>query len=223
MVKLFQDESGDCSFSSDSCYKYLLITIISIDSSNVSKIKNCLKREFAFFINNGWNKRKELKANSLNRDRRFGRTAVSSVLNTLITIPSLEINYIVINKEMITNQSFRQAPYGTAYNYFTGILLSDIVFRDGFNDAYLIYDKRNKESHKNQHFQEYIETKIFGTALENNINVSFSLEGGESHKHYGLLAADYFSWAIFRKFEHNDDFFFELFKDKLGCRREWYI
>lgn len=223
MKRLFQDESGDCSFSQSSCYKHFLITILSINPQELNKVKNRLKRKFASFVNRGWDKTQEFKAYKLNRYKRLGEEAVSSVLNTLATIPSLEINYIVINKENITNLSFRQAPYGTAYNYFTGVLLSEIVFQDGLNDIYLVYDKRNKESHQNKHFQEYLETKIFGIALENDTNVNFSIAGDDSHKQYGLLAVDYFSWALFRKFEYQDDRFFKLFEDKLRRRREWYI
>ena len=223
MKRLFQDESGDCSFSNKSRHKHFLITILSIDPPFLNKVKNRLKGKFAHFIKKGWDKTQEVKAFKLNKYRKFGRDAVSSVLNTLITIPSLEINYIIVNKENITNQSFRNAPYGTAYNYFTGVLLSEIVFQDGFNNVYLVYDKRNKESHQNKHFQEYLKTKIFGIALENNTNVSLSIAGDDSHQQYGLLAVDYFSWAIFRKFEYQDDFFFKLFEGKLRRRREWYI
>lgn len=223
MILLFQDESGDCSFSQNSCYRHFVITFLSIDPTQLNKLKRRLKRKFKSFIKKGWNKSEEFKASSLNRDVRFGKSAVSSVLNNLVIIPSLEISYIAINKEKITNQSFRQAPYGPAYNYFTGLLLSEMMFCDGMSDIHLVYDKRNKETHTNKHYREYLETIIFGKALENNANVNLHIEGGESHKFYGLLAVDYFSWALFRKFEYKDDSFFNLFKKKLKRRREWYI
>ena len=223
MIRLFQDESGDCSFSPNSHCKHFVITVLSIKPSNLNKLKNRLKRKFASFIKMGWDKTMECKAFNLNKDVRFGAKAVSSVIDTLVTIPSLEINYIVINKTKITNQSFRGAPYGTAYNYFTGVLLSETVFIDGLNNVYLIYDKRNKETHKNKHFREYLETKILGTALENNTNVNLLIEGYESHQCYGLLAADYFSWAVFRRFEYKDNRFYQMFEKRLRRRREWYI
>ena len=223
MKRLFLDESGDCSFSQESTCKHFVIAIVSIDPQHSNKIKNRLKRKFASFIKKGWNKDKELKAYSLCRYRRFGRNAVASILQTLITIPSLEINYIAVNKNKITNQSFRQAPYGTAYNYFSGTLLSEMMFQDGLHDISLIYDMRNKETHENKHFREYLETKIVGKAFENDTNVNILIKGGLSHQHYGLLAVDYFSWAIFRKFEHKDNSFFHLFERKVRRKREWYI
>ncbi len=223
MKRLFLDESGDCSFSQNSCYKYFVITILSIDPPEVHKIKNRLRRKFASFIKMGWDKNEEFKAFNLYRNRKFGRKAMFDILATLATIPSLQISYIAINKKEIKNQSFRQASYGTAYNYFTGILLSEMIFQDGLNDIHLIYDRRNKESHKNKHFQEYLETKIFGTALEKGTSVNFLIEGDDSHNRYGLLAVDFFSWAIFRKFEYKDNHFFKLFESKLKRKREWYI
>lgn len=223
MKRLFLDESGDCSFSPKTRCNHFVMAILSVDDSHLYKVKNRLKRKFARFIRNGWDKTIEPKAFNLNRNSKFGNAAVSSVIETLVTIPSLKINYIVVNKAGITNQSFRQSPYGTVYNYFTGILLSEIMFLDGLTDVHLIYDQRNKESHKNRHFDEYVKTKIYGTALEKNVNVNFHIEAGESSSVYGLLAVDYFSWAIFRKFEYNDCRFFDLFKSRLGRRREWYL
>jgi len=82
---------------------------------------------------------------------------------------------------------------------------------------------KNKETHENKHFREYLETKVAGTALERGIDVNLTIQGLNSKESYGLLAVDYFSWSIFRKFEYNDNRFFELFKHKLKRRREWYI
>jgi len=222
MKRLFLDESGECSFSTNSNYTHFLITILSIDSQNLRLIKKLLKRRIATLINNGWNKNIEPKASSLYRDPRF-RKFIPTILTTLANISSLEISYIVVNKDKITNQSFRNSAYGISYNFFTGILLSDLVFKDGFNDLYLIYDRRNKETHKNLHFQEYLETIIIGKALTQNTSVTISAEGLDSDQCYGLLAVDYFSWAIFRKFEKNDASFFNLFLQKLKRRKEWYI
>ena len=87
----------------------------------------------------------------------------------------------------------------------------------------IIYDPRNKETHQKKHFREYLETRILGNALENEVDISLSITSEDSSKCYGLLAVDYFSWSIFRKFEYGDDSYFSLIQDKLKRRREWYI
>lgn len=223
MKHLFLDESGECSFSKKSYHKHFLITILSVDTSEVYKIKNHLRRKTASFIKRGWDKSKEIKAFDIYKYKKFGEKAILDVISSLIKINSLEISYIVINKEKIENLSFRKASYGIGYNYFTGVLLSELIFDEGYYDVCLIFDKRNKESHQNKYFKEYLETKIFGKALEKEINVEFRLEGLDSKDVYGLKAVDFFSWSVFRKFEYSDNRFFNLIFKKLKKRREWYV
>ncbi len=222
-MNLFLDESGECSFSAKSAYTHFLITIVSIDPSKLNKLKNSIKRQNARIIKNGWDKTREIKAYELYKNKKFGPSAIYKMLKTLTKIESLEVSYIVVNKEKITNESFRKASYGIGYNYFTGVLVSELIFEDAFHKVHLIYDKKNKETHENKHFREYLETKIFGNALEKDISVDLLIEGHDSHNCYGLTAVDYFCWSIFRKFEHGDVTFFKLFTDKLKRRREWYI
>lgn len=221
MKHLFLDESGECSFSRTSDYKHFLITILSVDTSEVNKIKDYLRRKTASFIKKGWDKSKEIKADKIYN--KFGEKGITDVILSLIKINSLEISYIIVNKDKINNLSFRNASYGIPYNYFIGILLSELIFCDEFYDVYLIFDNRNKEAHQNKHFTEYLETNIFGKAMEKEINIDFCLKGLDSKDVYGLKAVDFFSWSVFRKFEHSDNRFFNLIFKKLKRRREWYI
>lgn len=220
---LFLDESGECSFSHTSTFRHFLITIVSVDDCQASRIKSRLRRKFAALVRSGWKKTKEVKAADLFRDSRFAAAAVADVLEDLTTICSLEISYIVVNKERISHQPFRKAPYGIGYNYFTGVLLCELIFDDDFRNIRLNYDIRNKETHKNKHFKQHLETKIIGTALEKDTPIELSIHGFDSSCCYGLSAADFFSWAIFRKFEHADESFYNLFAHRLKRRREWYL
>ncbi len=223
MLQLFQDESGECSFSSESIYEHFLITILSIDPSQVFKLKNRLKRKYSIYIKKGWDKNREFKAFDLFKDKRFGYQVIVDILNTITSIDTLQISYLVIKKDNIKNKSFRDAPYGTAYNYFSGVLLSELVFMDNLPDIQLTFDKRNKETHPNKHFREYLETKIYGIALEKDADVGITIQGADSQQSYGLQAVDYCSWSIFRKFESNDARFYNLLLNKFLRRREWYI
>ena len=223
MLHLFLDESGECSFSPNSRYKYFLITIISIDDSEYSTLKNRLKRQFSYFIRQGWNRTKEIKASELYKDRRFGASTVLRVLNAIMQLNTLKISYLVVNKNNITHQPFRGAPYGIGYNYFTGVLLSELVFQDNISYFQLTYDERNKETHPNKRFVEYLQTKIYGSALELNSDVAFTLIKGKSQEVYGLMAVDFICWSLFRKFEYSDNSFFNVFKRNILRRREWYI
>jgi hypothetical protein len=194
-----------------------------IDDSEFTILKGKLKRQFAYFIRNGWDKTKEIKASELYKDIRFGASAVFRVLNALMQLNSIKISYLVVNKNNIKHQAFRDAPYGIGYNYFTGVLLSELVFQDNICDFQLTYDEKNKETHPNRRFVEYLQTKIYGSAFELDRNVAFTLKRGRSHESYGLRAADFICWSIFRKFEYSDNRFFDVFSQKILRRREWYI
>ncbi len=222
MLHLFLDESGECSFSQSSRYKHFLITIIAIDDSELTTLKDKLKRQFAYFIRNGWDKTKEIKASELYKNRRFGASAVFRVLNALKQLNSIKISYLVINKNNIKHQAFRDAPYGIGYNYFTGVLLSELVFQDNICDFQLTYDEKSKETHTNKRFEEYLQTEIYGSALEFDTNVAFTLRRGKSHEVYGLRAVDFICWSIFRKFEYSDTRFFNVFSQNILRGREWY-
>lgn len=221
--RLYLDESGDLSFSARSICTHFVISILSVDPAHMNTVTKRLKRQYAKFRRKGWPKGQEFKAASLFNRKGFETQAIRNLLKQLTPIPSLEISYIVVNKSKLTNQSFRSASYGAAYNYFTGVLLSELMFLDGLSNVHLIVDQRNKETHKRKHFQEYLQTTICGKALEKKVDVTLDIQEMESHKCHGLLAVDYFSWAIFRKFEHGDTRFFNMFKANLKRRREWYI
>ena len=120
-----------------------------------------MRKWIASLIQDGWPKGKEPKAFEVMKDLRYGKAEMCKIIGMLTAIPSLEISYLVVNKPMITNNSFRNAPYGTAYNYFTGVLLSELVFQDKFLDVKMTYDRRNKETHNNKHFREYLNTRAF--------------------------------------------------------------
>ena len=219
-TKLFLDESGECSFSAKSAYKHFSLTVLSIPSNRYQDLKNCFKRQTRKLIASGWDKGREPKAATVYRNRRFGAPAVKTILESLTRIDGLRVSYLVVNKEAITHRPFRDAEYGIQYNYFSGVLLSEMVLQDGIHSGHLTYDARNKETNANMPFCEYIRTKIIGKAFEADAEVRFDLKSDESHICHGLAAVDYFSWAVFRKFEYGDLSYVEIFERKLLRRRE---
>ncbi len=225
MLNLYLDESGEGCFEATSIYKHLLITVIYTNEFEGQKIKSKLKSCFAdTFYNQGWQKIKEIKAATVFNDRKFGVNAINNVLNCLIKINSLKINYIAINKEGIKSESLKKAPYGIVYNYFSGLLMEKLIFEKKLYSTNLIFDRRNKETHENKPFKEYLKTHILGVALEKHIDpISFLLTPDDSQNSFGLKAVDFCSWAIFRKYEYKDERFYAIIKDKIDIISDWYI
>lgn len=220
---LFLDESGDCSCGASSKSRHFCLTILSIAEQDTKAIKARFRTRVKKLVRAGWDKSKEVKAHSLHRDPQFGAKAALGMLEYLAGIDSLRISYLVVNKNKITSQSLRDAEYGIRYNYFSGALLSELVFEDGLSSIYLTYDLRNKETHQGRKFKEYLKTKLLEESVKRDAAVEFDAVGCESNQCYGLLAVDFFSWALFRRFEYDDSRFARKFEGKVLRRREWYI
>jgi hypothetical protein len=220
LFHLFLDESGECSFSEKTGYKYFLIVILSVEDSEIKRLKTISKRFSADMIKTGWKKETEIKAVNLSKNKKFGEKYTTKYLNAVSVLDTLKIGYIAVNKNNITNLSFRNSPYGVGYNYFTGLLLSELMFTYQMNNIHLIYDERNKESHPNQIFQQYLQTKILGMAFENDAIVNAEFVGANSSKVYGLMAVDFFCWGIYRLLTTGENRYVNIFKDKIIYKKE---
>lgn len=180
----------------------------------------------------GWPKDTEIKANIMHslkwnkkipikiRKAMNGDEFIKEFLLSLKRSCRPRIDYIVVNKDGLRDESFRNAPYGIAYNFFAGKILVPIILE--FKDCYLTVDKRNKEIHTQRHFDGYIETKARGSALEKGISIKLTIDHAESQTNYGLQAVDFLSWSIYRKIENNDSRFFKIFEDLIKIKEEWY-
>ena len=109
------------------------------------------------------------------------------------------------------------------YNYFAGVLLCGLIQKLQIDDIDLVYDLRNKESHSEKHFTDYLHAKILGQAFETQTSMSLRIAGRESHMDRGLGAADFFCWSVFRQFEHADRQFMNDFRGKVAFKKGWYL
>lgn len=224
MHHLFLDESGELGWHQNSS-KYFVIAILSTDTPK--KLGNSLKKEKAKLYNLGWPKDLEIKGSTLygsNREPRIPAAISDKRFEYLESIISRVLDaacvphYCVVRKSRIT-QNLRNAPYGIAYNYFSGKLLCR-VYKDRFNGPItLIVDRRSKETHGNLPFDGYIQTHII-TECEHTH--AFHIRHEESHVFPGLQAVDFVSWGLFRHYEHGDNRFYKLITSKIGICDNWY-
>ena len=224
MHHLFLDESGELGWHQNSS-KHFIIAVISTDEPKA--LGRTLAREKAKLINAGWPKNIEIKGSTLygcNNDPRIPRDIASNRLVHLETIIdkiigcSCVAHYSVVNKARIT-QNLRNAPYGIAYNYFSGKLLCRIYENRFSRDLTLTVDRRSKETHGHLPFDGYIQTQIIGEC--GHIH-AFTIKHEESHDVLGLQAVDFLSWGLFRHYEHGDSQFRTLIKPKVGICDNWY-
>ena len=90
-----------------------------------------------------------------------------------------------------------------------------------YHNIKLVFDPRNKETHNKRPFKQYLETEIFGTGVEIDLPITMKIDSYDSNVCYGLQAADFCSWAIFRKYETGDSKYFDIIAEKIKFGLEW--
>jgi len=232
MYLTFMDESGDISFSNQSQSKYFSITCLTIDEAIKNKLKNTIKKKRAKLYKLGWPKKTEIKANilhGLNRNRRLrkklnvsieGDEFIKEILTSVKNSCHPRIDCITINKDKIKDESFRNAEYGIAYNYFAGKLLCPLIME--LQNCELTVDRRSKETHPKKHFNDYLKTQVIGEAFERSIKTTLNIHHLESHKNLGLQVVDFFSWGLYRHIAYRDSQFYDIFKELICGFQRWY-
>ena len=99
------------------------------------------------------------------------------------------------------------------YNYIVNILLDRIMSKklvDIKTQIKLIASKRETNKFLNENFKEYLQKQVRG-----NHKLRISVEIKRPTEEKSLQAVDFASWAIFRKYEHGDDSYYNLIKEKI--------
>lgn len=139
------------------------------------------------------------------------------MLNKLCSC-DLEVDYITIRKDRLTD-ALKAAPYGIIYNYLAGNVLEHRI--KTIRDINLVVDAQNKELHSGRHFDGYIETEAYKVSSKLR---SLTIQHLDSATTRCLRAVDYFSWAIFRKYERDDSRFYNILQPKLNMEncKAWF-
>ncbi len=183
---IYCDVSGETSFSDISGYKHFSICTLTVNESKQKKLVNTMCRKKAHLYDFGWPKDIEIKAttlHSLKYNRKIpdrlkrsinGNIYIENILISIIKTCKPRIDSITICKDGFKDNAFRNAPYGIVYNYFAGKIIVPLGVTLG--DTILTVDQRNKELHKQKHFDGYIETKIREEAYDRNVrNISLKI------------------------------------------------
>jgi hypothetical protein len=198
---IFLDESGDLGFKPSSS-KWLVLTIIL--TNNHRKIEKVIKK-----IHKGLQKKhkrvKELHAyhtDAINKKR---------LLQLLAKLEDFKILCIVLNKKKVYIDLQNQKNY--LYNYTANILLDRLHDKQILNpkDTVELYiDQKETNKFLRQNFEQYLENTL-GQWKNDQIKIKIK----PSHTEKCLQAADFVSWAIFRKYEQNDYEYYEIIKNKI--------
>ncbi len=201
MAHIFLDESGDLGFKKSSS-KWFLFAIAIINDARalervVKKVWRPMKKKYK--------RLGELHAsqeNDITRKRILGR---------LSEVDDLRVLCAVLNKQKVYIDLQNQKNY--LYNYTANILL-DRLHNSGAlgidEPLHLFIDRKDTKKRLRENFIDYISHE-----MEKRRDGLFRIKLHSSHENKSLQAVDFISWAIFRKYEHGDDTFYKIIKNKI--------
>ena len=115
---------------------------------------------------------------------------------------------IYLNKKRVYTKL--QNEKAVLYNYVVNILLDRIVSKKFISEdepIEFIASRRETSRFLNLNFQNYLESQT-----KNNHKLPITVKIKTPSEERCLQAVDFLSWAIFRKYEYNDDSYYNMLK-----------
>ncbi|MFC1751863.1 DUF3800 domain-containing protein [Thermoproteota archaeon] len=207
MLYLYLDETGDLCFDfvNKKPSKHFTITILVVrgvenNRALINSVKKTLKRK----LNHKKSKEKihELKGTNLSfENKQYFYKLVKEIPFSLF---SITINKRKLYDRLVENKH-------RAYNYISKLVLEKIPIKEKEKQVIFIVDK-SKAKKEIENFNDYIITHLQGRL---DLNVPLQIEHKNSINEYCLQVVDVFSWGIYRKYEKQDDTWFNVYSSKV--------
>lgn len=133
------------------------------------------------------------------------------LLRSLVQVQDVKIMAIYLNKSKVHTNLQNEQP--VLYNYVTNILLDRIMNKnlvDKKQKISLIAAKRETNKFLNQNFKNYLQKQIEN---KHKLKIEVIIQTPANEK--ALQAVDFVSWGIFRKYERNDDTYYDIIKGNI--------
>jgi len=204
MAYIFLDESGDLGFNFRKRKTSKVFVVTCLFTENKKPIEKIVRKTHS-----------ELKKK---HKRRFG--ILHAVKEKPITRQRLlkrlnekdcSIMTIYLNKKRVYTKL--QEEKAVLYNYVANILLDRIYSKKLVptgKKVELIASKRETNKFLNENFKNYLNNQ-----MRNRHKIEVSIQIRTPSEEKTLQAADFVSWAIFRKYEYGDDSYYHIIKNKI--------
>jgi hypothetical protein len=200
---VFIDESGDLGKEKGS--KYFVITAIWTDKPELFDriIKNARRNKF----------KKELKKASEIKANKSSKELVEWILKKFANLEATHGQCVILEKSKLFSK-YLDENKDKLYNFVAGNLKNI-----GIDSKNLIIrvDRSKGKQNLIDDFNIYIDKKFKEVRWNREIKIHHSWSHGWS----GLQIADIASWAVFRKYEFDDDSFFKIIEKKVNISHMW--
>ncbi len=198
------DESGDLGFdfTKRKTTRYFVITFLFTENKRtIEKVIRKIHR----------NLRKKFKRKTSVLHATKERPETRRRLLKYLKEKNVSVMTILLNKKRVYTRL--QNEKAVLYNYVTNILLDRIYSKkiiDPSKNIILIASKRETNKFLNQNFESYLNSQV-----DNKFKAQLKILIKTPAEEKALQAVDFVSWAIFRKYEYNDDSYYNIIKEKI--------
>lgn len=202
---VFMDESGDLGFdfSKKKTSEYFVVTFLFAE--NKKPVEKIVKKIFA-----GFNKT-EVKNHHGSLHAYKERPATRLRLLRQLNEKNVHILVIKLNKHNVYTKLKDEKH--VLYNYVVNILLDRMMRKKlvaKSKPIYFVASKRETNKFLNDNFREYLKKQ---TRSNHKLDIEVSIKSPTEEK--GLQVVDMCSWSFFRKYEHDDESYAKIVKDKV--------
>lgn len=199
---IFMDESGDLGFdfNKKGTTKYFLLTFLFAE--NKKPVEKCVKKVHAGL-------KKKIKSKSKALHAYHEKPVTRLRLLRCLAGRSVYIVTVILNKKKVYTRL--QEEKAVLYNYVTNILLDRVLTKKLINPEgriELIASKRETNKFLNTNFKRYLKRQA-----TDNHDIDLKVVIKTPHEEKSLQAVDFASWAIFRKYEYGDDYYYKEIKE----------
>ncbi len=203
MAYIFMDESGclGFDFSKPKTSQNFIITFLLVNNANI------LDKIVAKTFRSIPSKKRRSHAGTLHCNKEDNKTRTK--LFSLLKDKDISVMVISLNKNRVYSKL--QDEKTILYNYVTNILLDRVARKKLLpisDKITLIASRRETNRFLNENFKHYLETQNSKTR---KILLNVIIKPASAEK--GLQVVDFLSWAVFRKYEHQDDYFYNMIKN----------
>lgn len=201
MAHIFLDESGDLGFDfgKKKTSKFFIVTVLFIEQKR--PVEKLIRKVHA-----GLRKKYKMRTSVLHAAKEEP-VNITRICRGLVD-KRCKLMTIYLNKSKVYT-NLRDEKH-VLYNYIVNILLDRIMNRhlisrkDGVT---LVASRRETNKFLNDNFRDYLRRQV-----KDNHGTEFKVEIKTPAEEKCLQAADIASWAIFRKYEYNDDSYYQMLK-----------